>query len=226
MIWQDKGYLISQIKYNENSVISEFFTEMHGKVSGIIFGASSKKLKNYLLIGNKFHLNFNSKNDDKLGYFKIEIEKANTPFFLDNKTKLSCLIYAINLLKILTVENQENKNIFYLIDDFFILLKSKNWVEHFIFWELNILKNVGYDINFKNYVSKEIINGIQSYMVNSNNMKRIVPNYLIDKNKKPKNLKELFDGLNLVGDFLDKTIIKPNNLNFPNSRIDFVNLLK
>ena len=226
MIWQDKGYLISQIKYNENSVISEFFTEMHGKVSGIIFGASSKKLKNYLLIGNKFHLNFNSKNDDKLGYFKIEIEKANTPFFLDNKTKLSCLIYAINLLKILTVENQENKNIFYLIDDFFILLKSKNWVEHFIFWELNILKNVGYDINFKNYVSKEIINGIQSYMVNSNNMKRIVPNYLIDKNKKPKNFKELFDGLNLVGDFLDKTIIKPNNLNFPNSRIDFVNLLK
>ena len=226
MIWQDKGYLISQIKYNENSVISEFFTEMHGKVSGIIFGASSKKLKNYLLIGNKFHLNFNSKNDDKLGYFKIEIEKANTPFFLDNKTKLSCLIYAMSLLKVLTAENQENKNIFYLINDFFTLLDSENWVKDFIFWELNILKNLGYDINFKNYVSRENINGIQSYMVNSNNMKRIVPNYLIDKNKKPKNFKELFDGLNLVGDFLDKTIIKPNNLNFPNSRIDFVNLLK
>ena len=226
MIWQDKGYLISQIKYNENSVISEFFTEMHGKVSGIIFGASSKKLKNYLLIGNKFHLNFNSKNDDKLGYFKIEIEKANTPFFLDNKTKLSCLIYAMSLLKVLTAENQENKNIFYLINDFFTLLDSENWVKDFIFWELNILKNLGYDINFKNYVSRENINGIQSYMVNSNNMKRIVPNYLIDKNKKPKNFKELFDGLNLVGDFLDKTVIKPNNLNFPNSRIDFVNLLK
>ena len=226
MIWQDKGYLISQIKYNENSVISEFFTEKHGKISGIIFGASSKKLKNYLLIGNKFHLNFNSKNDDKLGYFKIEIEKANTPFFLDNKTKLSCLIYAMSLLKVLTAENQENKNMFYLINDFFTLLESENWVKHFIFWELNILKNLGYDINFKNYVSRENINGIQSYMVNSNNMKRIVPNYLIDKNKKPKNFKELFDGLNLVGDFLDKTIIKPNNLNFPNSRIDFVNLLK
>ena len=133
MIWQDKGYLISQIKYNENSVISEFFTEMHGKVSGIIFGASSKKLKNYLLIGNKFHLNFNSKNDDKLGYFKIEIEKANTPFFLDNKTKLSCLIYAMSLLKVLTAENQENKNMFYLINDFFTLLESENWVKHFIF---------------------------------------------------------------------------------------------
>ena len=226
MIWQDRGYLISQIKYNENSVISEFFTEKHGKTSGIIFGATSKKLKNYLLIGNQFHLNFNSKNDGRLGYFKIEIEKANTPFFLDNKTKLSCLIYAMSLLKVLTAENQENKNMFYLINDFFTLLDSENWVKDFIFWELNILKNLGYDINFKNYVSRENINGIQSYMVNSNNMKRIVPNYLIDKNKKPKNFKELFEGLNLVGDFLDKTVIKPNNLNFPNSRIDFVNLLK
>ena len=38
MNWQDKGYLLSKNKYNENSVISEFYTENHGKISGIIFG--------------------------------------------------------------------------------------------------------------------------------------------------------------------------------------------
>ena len=43
MIWDDKGFLLSKIKYNENSIISEFFTLEHGKISGIIFGASSKK---------------------------------------------------------------------------------------------------------------------------------------------------------------------------------------
>ncbi len=31
MNWQDKGYLLSKNKYNENSVISEFYTEDHGK---------------------------------------------------------------------------------------------------------------------------------------------------------------------------------------------------
>ena len=66
----------------------------------------------------------------------------------------------MSLLKVLTAENQENKNIFYLINDFFTLLDSENWVKDFIFWELNILKNLGYDINFKNYVSRENINGI------------------------------------------------------------------
>ena len=45
MRWQDKGYLLTLNKYNENSAIVEFFTENYGKISGIIFGANSKKLK-------------------------------------------------------------------------------------------------------------------------------------------------------------------------------------
>ena len=48
MIWDDKGFLISKNRYNENSLIAEIFTENHGKVSGIIFGGTSKKIKNYL----------------------------------------------------------------------------------------------------------------------------------------------------------------------------------
>ena len=48
MKWQDKGYLLSINKYNENSAIADFFTENNGKVSGVIFGATSKKIKNYL----------------------------------------------------------------------------------------------------------------------------------------------------------------------------------
>ena len=38
MNWQDKGYLLSLNKYNENSSIAEFFTENNGKVVGVIFG--------------------------------------------------------------------------------------------------------------------------------------------------------------------------------------------
>ena len=71
MIWQDKGFLLSSNKYNENSSIAQFYTENNGKVVGTIFGSSSKK-KNYLLIGNKFHLNSNLKDDGKTGYFKLK----------------------------------------------------------------------------------------------------------------------------------------------------------
>ena len=58
MSWSDTGYLISKTKYNENSSIVEFYTKAHGKSTGIIFGSTSKKIKNYLQIGNKFFLNY------------------------------------------------------------------------------------------------------------------------------------------------------------------------
>ena len=82
MIWDDKGFLLSKNRYNENSLISEIFTKNHGKISGIIFGGTSKKIKNYLQIGNKFHVNYNSKSENKIGYFKIEIKEALSPFIL------------------------------------------------------------------------------------------------------------------------------------------------
>ena len=41
-----------------NSIIAEIFTKNHGKTSGIIFGASSKKIKNFLQLGNKLHINY------------------------------------------------------------------------------------------------------------------------------------------------------------------------
>ena len=45
MNWSDEGFLISKTRYNENSLIAELFTKEKGKISGIIFGGTSKKLK-------------------------------------------------------------------------------------------------------------------------------------------------------------------------------------
>ena len=116
MNWNDYGYLISKNRYSENSIIAEIFTEKHGKVSGIIFGGTSKKIKNYLQIGNKLYVEYNTKDISRIGYFKIEILQALTPLFFDNRKKLSCITSAMSLIKILTAESQSNNKIFYLID--------------------------------------------------------------------------------------------------------------
>tara|TARA_B100001996_G_scaffold309941_1_gene251629 strand:+ start:489 stop:1169 length:681 start_codon:yes stop_codon:yes gene_type:complete len=224
MRWQDKGYLLSLIKYNENSAIAEFFTENNGKISGVIFGATSKKIKNYLMIGNKFHLNFNFKQDTKLGYFKVEIDEVKTPLYLDNKKKLFCIIYTMNIVKILTVENQENKNIYKLLYDFFDLLHNDNWLTSFIFWELNFYKCIGYDINFKNYVKNVRIDGVEKFLVESTN--KLIPNFLINNDIHVNNEIEICNGFKIVGEFLDKSILKPNNINYPHSRIELSNLIK
>jgi len=226
MIWDDDGFLLSKNKYNENSLIAEVFTIDHGKVSGIIFGGTSKKIKNYLQIGNKIHINFNSKSENRIGYFKIEIQEALSPFYFDEKLKLYCINSAMNLIKILTAESQKNSLIFYLIEKFYILLKKDNWIKEYIFWELELFKIIGYDLEFKDLVDKQVTNNQLQYFASSSVEKKLVPNFLVEKNRNKEDLSTLLNGLKLVGDYLDKTILKPNNLTQPTSRIQFISTLK
>ena len=226
MNWDDSAYLVSKNRYSENSIIAEVFTENHGKISGIIFGGTSKKIKNYLQIGNKIYVNYNSKSITRIGYFKIEILKALTPLYFDENQKLSCITSAMHLIKLLTAEAQSNKEIFKLIDKFFEIITYDNWIQKYIFWELELLKLLGYDLELKNMVEKEIVDSEINYFVKSLTEKKSIPNFLIDENNIDVNLKNLLKGLKLVSDYLEKSILKPNNLNLPTSRTHFINLLK
>ena len=226
MIWDDKGFLLSKNKYNENSLIVDIFTNDHGKISGIIFGGTSKKIKNYLQIGNNLYVNYNAKSENKIGYYKVEILKAFSPYYFDNHQKLSCISSAMNLIKILTADSQKNKIIYNLIENFYDLLEKDNWIKNYIFWELELFRNLGYDLEFNDLVDKEIINNQLHYISKSSTEKKLIPNFLVEKNQSFEDLKTLLSGLKLVGDFLEKSILKPNNLNQPLSRIQFINTLK
>ncbi len=130
----------------------------------------------------------------------------------------------MNIVKILTVENQENKTIYQLLSNFFVILDNDNWLTNFILWELNFFKSIGYDIDFKNYVKNIIVDGDEKFIVESTN--KIIPNFLINNNINPNNEKDIINGFKIVGEFLDKSILKPNSINFPLSRLELGNLIK
>ncbi len=226
MNWIDQGFLVNKSRYSENSIIAELYTLDKGKVSGIIFGGTSKKIKNYLQVGNRLHVNYSSKNDNRMGYFKIEILNAYSPFYFDHKQKLSCITSAMNLIKILTAEAQANKKVYFLIEELFNLLNDQNWLKKYIFWELKLLKLLGYDLELENLVEKNLEDNKTVYFATSYTEKKYVPNFLIEKDLEVTDINILLSGLKLVGDYLDKTILKPNNLNYPNSRVIFLNSLK
>ncbi len=226
MTWDDIGFLISKNRYNENSLIAEIFTKDHGKTTGIIFGGTSKKIKNYLQIGNKIYVNFNSKSENRIGYFKIEIQQALTPNYFDNQKKLLCISSAMHLIKILTAESQKNTKIYELIENFYRFIDSTDWIRKYIFWELELFKVLGYDLEIENLVDKKIVNNQVQYIAKSSSEKKIIPNFLVDKNETINDIEILLNGLRLVGDYLEKTILKTNNQSQPISRLNFINTLK
>ncbi len=227
MIWSDKGFLLSKLAFQENSIIANFFTKNHGKCSGIIYGATSKKIKNYLQNGNELFLEYNSKNENTLGYFKVEIiNPYSTKFFSESK-KLNCIVSMLELIKILTVDGQKNIKIYQLIKDLFDLLNKNDWFVKYVFWELDLLKFIGFDLNIKNFCKKGIINKKNVYFVENSFKKIIVPNFLVEKCDIEKiSNKDIYNSLYLIGEYMKKNIFVPNNVNFPISRQYFINYFK
>ena len=101
MQWSDEGYLLSKNSFDENSIIIEAFTLDHGKCSGIVYGGSSRKQKRSFQIGNKILLDWKTKNENKPGYFVVELMKPISPLFFDDKKRSTCILSAASILKIL-----------------------------------------------------------------------------------------------------------------------------
>ena len=226
MNWDDTGFLISKSKYNENSIIAEIYTKNHGKTSGLIFGGTSKKIKNYLQIGNQLFVNYNSKYQNRIGYFKLEIQKVFSPIYFENRKKISCIYSVMNLVRLLTAESQSNIDVYKLIEKFYYIISKDEWLKDYIFWELELLKVLGFDLELNNFVTKETIDDKTIYVVKSKNEKKIVPNFLIDKDLFEKDMNKLLKGLRLTDEFLEKNILKPNNISYPISRAHFIDSLK
>ena len=85
MNWEDNCYLLSKKKFRENANIINIFTEKKGKVNGIIYGGTSRKIRNYLQISNKLFVSYSSKSDNRIGYFKTELIKPISILETSNK---------------------------------------------------------------------------------------------------------------------------------------------
>ena len=211
MYWKDEGYLLSKTSFNENSIIIETFTMNHGKYSGVVYGGSSKKQKKNFQIGNKILLNWRSKNENKMGYFNIELIDPIAPLFFDNKKKAICILSATSILKTLLPERQINKKIYFSFDRLIEQLNHENWIKLYIFWELSLIKELGFDSNFFN--EKNIDNHIEI-----DNKKLAIPDLIIQKDNNSFTNFEIQKALIFNKFLIMEYFILPNRLRLPFSR--------
>ena len=95
MNWQDEGFLLSKIKFRENANIVNVFTNNRGKVSGVVYGGTSRKIRNFLQITNKIFVIHSSKSENRIGYFKTELVEAISPKYFNDKKKTTALVIFI-----------------------------------------------------------------------------------------------------------------------------------
>jgi len=223
MIWEDECYLLSKRKFRENANIINIFTQRKGKVDGIVYGGTSRKVRNYLQISNKLFVSHTSKSENKIGYFKTELIKPISPLYFNDKQRSSALISICSLLNILLPDSQPNKKIYESFENLINSINLQNWIFLYVFFEINLIKNLGYDTNLQEHLNNINIDKdfpkikIDGYIYE-------IPNYLI-QNKIPKNFTNLLirKSLYFTRQVIQNKFFLPNNLLFPKSRIIFEN---
>ena len=154
MNWEDECFLLSKSKFRENANIINVFSKSKGKVSGLVYGGNSRKIRNYLQISNKLFIIHNSKSENKLGYFKTELVKPISPLYFNDKKKTTAIISLCSILNTLLPDSQPNIKIYNTFENFLNCLDLDNWIILFIFFELSLLKELGYDPSLSNFKSE------------------------------------------------------------------------
>ena len=215
MNWEDEGLLFQ--KFKENAIILDVFTSKYGKVSGIVYGGNSRKIKNYLQIINKVFIIHNSKGENRPGYFKTELMKAISPEYFDNKIKILCINSLSSILKVVLPENQQYKKIYYSLDELLNTLKSKKWLTYYLNWEIELIKNLGFGFN----ISSKDLNSMgkqKSVVIKLDNVDYKIPSFLFLKDKQDPNSKEIHEALNFLRNLMENKFFIPNNIRFASSR--------
>jgi len=218
MIWEDECYLLSKRKFRENANIINIFTQKKGKIDGIVYGGNSRKIRNYLQISNKLFVTHNSKSLNKIGYFKTELIKPISPLYFNDKERTSALISICTLLNVLLPESQPNKNIYKSFENFINSIILNDWIFLYIFFELNLIKELGYDTNLSQYNKRKDYKDTVKIKIDGYIYE--IPFFLISR-KIPKNFTNnlIRKSLYFTRQVFQNKFFVPNNILFPKSRI-------
>ena len=219
MIWEDECYLLSKRKFRENANIINIFTQKKGKIDGIVYGGASRKVRNYLQISNKLFVSHTSKSENKIGYFKTELIKPISPLYFNDKERTSALISICSLLNILLPDSQPNKKIYESFEKLINSINLENWIFLYIFFEINLIKDLGYDTNLAKHLN-DIKSDKNFLKIKIDGYIYEIPNYLIEK-QIPENFTNLIirKSLYFTRQVMQNKFFIPNNLLFPKSRI-------
>ena len=148
MRWQSEGLLLDVRKYGESSALIDVFTLSLGRRIGILKGAFSKKNKSIIQPGNQLFLSWNSRIEESLGVFKIELIKSRYHSISEERSGLElfnliCVLCSTFLPERVEFDELYYETIQYVEEEFCTTEKFRKYIE----WELQLLKSLGFGLD-------------------------------------------------------------------------------
>ena len=223
---KERAILLFNKISSENNLYVKFLTEKDEILTGLSFGALSKKKKNIYQIGYFLNIIIKSKNINFANSISAELAKPFYYNIINDKYKLHCLLAIVSILNISIIEGQKVPGLFKLSENIIDIIDYKEkWIVDFFLFLLNLLKLIGYDIDFNQHLSKKYFN-LDTLQFDSLSKSRsvIFPHSLLCKKQKinNENANSFFKIFEII---LQNHHLNNMNLNIPINYIKFKKLI-
>ena len=165
------GILLYKKKIKENDLYLKFLSKDDHLITGIVYGGNSRK-KNIYQIGYYLNLDLYKKNINNPYAIKAELRHPLVGVVLDDKYKLQCILSIISIINLSIIEGQIVKDLYNITDQFIDkLLAKRKWISYYCKWLFDLLKVIGYEIDYNSNLNKKYfdIDLIQFTNVKKNN---------------------------------------------------------
>lgn len=156
---KELGILLFNKISSENNLFLKFLTKNDEIVTGLCFGGASPKKKNIYQIGYFLNLNIKKNNNNFPNSINAELSQPYYNNIFNNKYKLHCLLAIVSLLNVSIIEGQKVNGLFNLSKQIIeIISNNEKWIIDFLLFLFNLLKLIGYEIDFNKNLSNEFFN--------------------------------------------------------------------
>lgn len=233
----DEGYIIKVLKYGESSAIVTVLSSEHGKITGFVKGALSKKKLGVYQIGNLISFNVYARLEENMPQFLgVEMLKSNAVNFFHSNQKLALLSSFCEMMNACVAEHEHLEFLNFYIKDFFNSVTDTEMLVKYSFLEYYLLEFIGIGLDLSECVatgSKQNLEFVSpksgkavSYEAGLPYKDKMFkfPHYIVDKNYNA-NLSEVADLLKMTEFFMIKNFFENHSLKFPNNRANLLNIL-
>ena len=234
----DEGYIIKCLKHGENSLIVTVLTLGHGKMTGFVKSAFSKKKTGVFQIGNKISFNAYARLEENMPTFKgIELVHSNVPQILKNPDKLAALNAFCELFNTVLLENEPLEGLVRFIEKFMENLGDEMWLANYAILEFRLLYFLGIGLDLGSCAATGRIDDLAFVSPKSGRAVCLeagqpyqdrlfkYPHFALNKNLIPTK-EDIFNLLSINAFFLKKNFFDAHGLQFPNSRANLQEILR
>lgn len=227
--WQDKAIILNVRPHGESGAVVHALSLSHGRQAGYVRGAFSSKNRGTLEVGNIVDARWQSRSQDGLGAYTLELEHSTAARVMYDPLKLAALQSACAICDAALPEKEPYEALYNGLNALCAVLQAEMWEAGYIMWEIALLKELGFSLNLTScagggdsqmlaYVSPKTGRAV-SYAAGEPYKDKLLtlPSFL-KPNGGACDVEEVVAGLQLTRHFLEHWVFAHHNRGLPAAR--------